>query len=250
MTTTEFKPQNFCGLPLHGATASELIDWLVAADPVITAPRFAAYLNAHTTNLAHRKNGQMRRAIKDADFVYADGMAVVKAARRRGIQIPERVSAADFFPQFCRAAADRHRTLALIGGAPGLAEKCAVHLAQIAPDIKIVLTHNGYVDDPAQLIEQLKHAKPDIVLLGMGSPQQELLAMRLRDEVGIPTTWCVGALFEYFTPGVRRHAPHWMRKGGLEWLFRLSQEPTRLAGRYLIGNPLFLWRTRKGARWD
>src|SRR5690606_4146993 len=97
------------GLPLHTVTAEELIDWLLCGD---TTPRAAGYLNAHTVNLATRKGSTTYPLFRQLDLVYADGMSVVKAARRRGLAVPERVSAADFYLRFCEVAAERQRTLA------------------------------------------------------------------------------------------------------------------------------------------
>ncbi len=129
-----------------------------------------------------------------------------------------------------------------------MVEGCAAGLRATVPGLRIAYLHDGYF--PAQggeqerLFGELERLRPDVTLVGMGSPQQEELALRLRDEVALPTVWCVGALFEYHAPGVRKHAPLWMRERGLEWMYRLAQEPRRLAGRYLLGNVEFLLRAR------
>ena len=241
---------DFLGLPLDDPGIDGLIDWLApppGAPP--HAPRVAGYLNAHTANLALRSGSDLGPMLREFDLVYPDGMAVVRAARRRGVPSRERVSAGDFFGRLCWAAAARGRTMALVGGPPGLADRCAEELRRRTPGLNIAMTHHGFVapgsPERIALKEKLLAARPDIVLVGMGSPQQEALALELR-AAGLPTTWCVGALFEYFTPGIRPHAPLWMRAAGLEWLFRLVQEPRRLAKRYLIGNVEFLLRTRSG----
>ena len=236
------EPAKFLALKLTPCGADELIDWLTSPHE---ESRAAAYLNAHTVNLGFADQS-FAKSLNAMDVVYADGMAVVKEARRRGIPARERVSAADFFMRFLWVATNRKCSLAFVGGPPGLAEKCADHLRGQVPGLDVILVHDGYFAGGGAkedaLIAALKQAGPAIVLLGMGSPRQEALALRLRDEARLPTVWCVGALFEYFTPGHRRHAPPWMREWGLEWLFRLIQEPRRLARRYLIGNLKFLVR--------
>lgn len=242
-----FSRHDFFSLPLDDPGQDGLIDWLTLPDPASVAPRVTGYLNAHTTNLALRPDSVLAPLLRRFDMVYPDGMAVVRAARRRGIAISGRVSAADFFWRFCWAAAARGRTLALVGGPEGLAVRCAEHLQRRVPALQIVHSQHGFIADPAErtaLEQALRETRPAITLLGMGSPQQEALALELRDGAGLPTVWCVGALLEYYTPGTRRHAPLWMRQAGLEWAFRLSQEPRRLARRYLLGNAEFLWRTR------
>lgn len=239
---------DFLTLPLADTGIDGLIRWLVEPDPGSVAPRAAAYLNAHTANLALRRESEFGPLLRRMDMVYPDGMSVVRVARRRGLRISERVSAGDFFPRFCWAAASRGRTIALVGSAEDANAGCARHLEESIPALKILFRHHGFFqqDSPLEpgVLESLESARPDITLVGMGSPRQEALALRLRDELALPTVWCVGALFEYYAPGLRRHAPLWMRESGLEWAFRLSQEPFRLGRRYLLGNAEFLLRTR------
>ncbi|MCC6545719.1 WecB/TagA/CpsF family glycosyltransferase [Candidatus Sumerlaeota bacterium] len=232
-------------LKLTPCGVDELVDWLTLPDPATVPPRAVGYLNAHTVNLSHQ-DGTLKQSMNKLDVVYADGMAVVKEARLRGIVVRERVSAADFLVRFLWVAASRGRPIALVGGKNRLAEKCAMNLRELVPKLEVVLVHDGFFmpgsPEEKEVVDQLCAARPAIVLLGMGSPRQEAFALRLRDEARLPTVWCVGALFEYFTPGVRRHAPLWMRERGLEWLFRLMQEPRRMARRYVIGNIRFLFR--------
>lgn len=235
------------GLPLALLTRGELLDWLVPPKGDSgRGPVAAAYLNAHTVNIACR----MGRGApwRHMDLLYADGMSVVREARRRGHAVPERLSAADYFEAFCWAAAAHGRRVAMVGGAPGLAQRCAAEMQGRVPGLKVVLTHDGYFRPGSAgekaLVAALVDAGAEVVLVGMGSPRQEEFALRLRDEAGVAVAWCVGALFEYYAPGERARAPEWMRRAGLEWAFRLALEPRRLAGRYLLGNAEFLLRAR------
>jgi exopolysaccharide biosynthesis WecB/TagA/CpsF family protein len=242
-----FPTIEFLSLPLVDCGHEGLIRHLVDADPATVRPRAVAYLNAHTANLASRRDGSLRELMPRMDLLYADGMSVVRAARRHRAAFSERVSAGDFLPEFCRAAAARHRRIALVGSTAAVVEGCAAALCSMVPNLNVVLAHDGFLDDGqrrAELLAKLGELRPDIVLLGMGSPRQESLALVLRDELRLPTTWCVGALFEYFAPGSRSRAPKWMRSAGLEWAWRLALEPRRLAGRYLLGNIEFILRTR------
>jgi N-acetylglucosaminyldiphosphoundecaprenol N-acetyl-beta-D-mannosaminyltransferase len=239
---------DFLSLPLTRINDRGLIRWLVEPNPLSVAPRTAAYLNAHTVNLALRRGSRLGRMLRRMDCVYADGMSVVRAARRMGLGGFERASGADFFLPFCWSAAAHDRTVALVGGTEDVNAGCADYVAAAVPGLRIVYRRNGFFRNgeagEVELLERLGEVRPDITLLGLGSPRQEALALRLRDELKLATTWCVGALFEYYAPGARRRAPVWMRENGLEWAFRLSQEPRRLAGRYLLGNAEFLLRTR------
>jgi N-acetylglucosaminyldiphosphoundecaprenol N-acetyl-beta-D-mannosaminyltransferase len=242
-----FPCEEFLRLPLSDTGVDGLIQWLVEPDPTAVSPRVAAYLNAHTVNLALRQGSKLGPLFQQIDLLYPDGMSVVKAARRKGFPISERVSGADFFWRFCWAAAARKRRLVFVGGEEKILGEFTKVVSREIPHLKVVYSRNGYLPRESaerhKVIGEIKEKNPDIVLVGMGSPRQEEFALELRD-AGIPTVWCVGALFEYFAPNYRAHAPAWMREHGLEWLFRLSQEPRRLAGRYLWGNLEFLWRCR------
>lgn len=235
---------DFLSLKLTDPGIDGLIGWLVQPDPAVVTPRAATYLNAHTVNLALRRESTLKSLMDRMDLIYPDGMSVVREARRRRFNVSQRVSAADFFPQFCQAAAQANRRMALVGAKRDTVEACALSLERQVPGLKVSYRHDGFFRDEDAILRELAQVRPDITLVGMGSPRQEAFALRLRDELRLPTTWCVGALFEYYAPGVRRRAPQWMRENGLEWLFRLAQEPRRLAGRYLIGNIEFLLRAR------
>jgi N-acetylglucosaminyldiphosphoundecaprenol N-acetyl-beta-D-mannosaminyltransferase len=219
-------------------------------------PFALTYLNAATVNLAFASVVQARR-LKQMHCLYADGQAVVWGARWRKHPIAERVNAGDFTEAMVRAVARAGLKLALVGGRPpvpdkadgrpGEAERTAALFKSWAPELNICLTHHGYFQDgeaPA-LARAIEQADPDLVLLGMGSPRQDQYALDW-SKTGRPKVWwCVGALFEYYS-GTRRRAPVWLRRAGLEWLFRLALEPARLWRRYLFGNPLFIWRVLRG----
>ena len=97
------------------------------------------------------------------------------------------------------------------------------------------------------MLEHINEHQPDILLVGMGTPQQEVWVERHFDEVDAKVVWTVGALFEYVSGRIKR-APHWMSDNGLEWIFRLAVEPRRMWRRYLLGNPVFLHRVMEERR--
>ncbi|MCL5269386.1 MAG: WecB/TagA/CpsF family glycosyltransferase, partial [bacterium] len=110
------------------------------------------------------------------------------------------------------------------------------------------LAEHGYFNevDARRILEAIELANPDVVLIGMGTPRQEHWALMWSAADRRPRVWwCVGALFEYYA-GTRGRAPVWMRRTGLEWVWRLALEPGRLWRRYLLGNPRFLWRVWRG----
>src|SRR5205823_1463715 len=123
------------------------------------------------------------------------------------------------------------------------AESAARQFRAWAPGLEIVFAQDGFfqASEADQVFDLLEAADPDLVLIGMGAPRQEHWALAWSRRGRPRVYWCVGALFEYYA-GTRLRAPRWMRRIGLEWLARLILEPGRLWKRYLIGNPLFLWR--------
>lgn len=245
----DIRKVSFLGLPLAALSVREYLAALLAAARERSHPFVAGYLNAATVNLAFERP-EYAALLRRMDCLYADGQAVVWAARWLGTPIPERVNAGDFTREFAQAMAGEGRTLALVGGAPGEADRTAAVFTAWAPDLKIVYTHHGfYADHEAESVrEGIERADPDLVLLGMGSPRQERQALAWAAQGRPRAWWCVGALFEYYA-GTRRRAPVWMRRAGMEWAFRLALEPGRLWKRYIVGNPLFVIRvlTRRSA---
>jgi len=233
----------FLGLRLASFATSDFVGVLIRAASQRARPFRVAYLNAATVNLAFAQP-EAARLLAAMDCLYADGQAVVWAARGRGQPIAERINAADFTRAMIRAATAAGLRVALIGGRPGPegkggeAERTALVFKRWSEGLRLVYTHHGYFkDEEAEAVRlALEQADPDLVLLGMGSPRQERWAMEW-SAAGQPRAWwCVGALFEYYA-GTRLRAPRWMRRLGLEWLVRLALEPGRLWRRYLLGNP-------------
>ncbi|MBI5153823.1 WecB/TagA/CpsF family glycosyltransferase [Candidatus Poribacteria bacterium] len=244
------RPDLFFGVPVAALTPDEFIeqlfDWAVAPHDEDRGARVVTYLNAHTTNLLNRWESH-RAALGQADLVYADGMAVVEAVNRLGGELPERVNAGDFLLRFLWAADRRGIGIGLLGSEEDVVHACARNLESEVPGLRLRFVNSGHFDasEPdTALLPALRDSRTQILLVGMGSPRQELWSVRHRLETGAAVHWCVGALFEYFS-GTRERAPVWMREAGLEWLFRLALEPGRLGARYLVGNIEFLWRAHR-----
>lgn len=238
--------QDFLGLPLARLTTAEYIDLLLGRARARAGTFRVGYLNAAQVNLAFA-DADHARALAAMDCLYADGQAIVWAARRLGPGVPERINAGDFTRRFFeRAAADGLR-VALVGGHPGEAERAAELFRSWAPTLNLVYIHDGFMNDAqaAAIGAAIEAADPDLTIVAMGAPRQERRTLEW-SRAGRPRAWwCVGALLEYYS-GTRARAPVWMRRAGLEWLFRFALEPARLWRRYLIGNPLFVWRVVRG----
>jgi len=193
-------------------------------------------------------DAELRRILQEADMATADGMPLVWSARLLGVPIEGRVTGADMVPALAKRAAEKGHSLYFLGAAPGIAEKAAKILQQRYPGLTIAgiaspspeAVQNG---DPA-IIAACKAAKPDILLVAFGNPKQEKWIYRHAEELGIPVMIGVGGTFD-FIAGVTRRAPQWMQQSGLEWIYRLLQQPGRLWKRYTTDffgfGYFFLW---------
>lgn len=210
----------------------------------------AAFLNAHAFNLS-AADPAARAAFEGADLLLRDGAGAALLMRLAGRDPGVNANGTDLIPRLACAAGAR---VAIYGGRPGVAEAAAAALRARGADI--VAARHGYHPLPAYEAWIARDAAPraqggggaTLVILGMGAPRQEALALRLRACAPAPVgILCGGGVLDFLS-GRARRAPRWMRACGLEWLFRLGREPRRLFRRYVIGNPLFMLRALAAAR--
>jgi N-acetylglucosaminyldiphosphoundecaprenol N-acetyl-beta-D-mannosaminyltransferase len=178
-------------------------------------------------------------------LVVADGMPIVWASKWLGQPLPERVAGSDLVPALAARAAERGYRLFLLGGAPGIAEKAAQNLKKIHPQLQIVgievppfrpLTP----EENASMIERIRATAPDIVFFAASQPQGEIWCLENYEALGVPGLFQVGASIDFVAGNVKR-SPLWIQRLGMEWAYRLYQEPRRLARRY-FRNGTFLLR--------
>lgn len=242
---------NVLGVTVSRWTPEELVQAMVRsarnapADPGGAPLRTVLYANVHVLNTAYR-TPELRRELEGASCVYCDGVGVSMAGRfLAGSRLP-RLTAADWLPLFCRSVASAEIPIFLLGGAPWVAEETAKRLRADHPRLQITGSHHGYLteEDNRRLVAEINESGARILLVGMGTPRQELWIKQHRASLDVPVVWAVGALMD-FVAGVQRRAPRWMLRANLEWLWRLMTDPRRLAGRYLVGNPLFCLRVAR-----
>ena len=200
---------------------------------------FAAFINAHCLNIACR-DGRYREILNRADAVWPDGSGMRLAGRIRGFPVPDNVNGTDMFPLLC---AKPYR-IYMLGAAPGVAETAMEKAKKRFPAAHFVGAAPGFFADDAEeraVIARINALDPDILLVAMGVPAQEKWIDRHRAELRCGVALAVGGLLDFVSERIPR-APMWMRKNGLEWMYRLYQEPKRLFKRYIIGNPLFVLR--------
>lgn len=181
----------------------------------------------------------LKRLVRGASLMVADGMPLVWATRLSRTPVPERVTGASLIFALTQAAAGQGRSIYLLGGAPGVPQEAGAALCRRHPSLAVAGTDSpplGFDATDAGIdavCARLAAAAPDIVYVGLGFPKQERLIARVASE--LPSTWFVacGAAIAFAAGAVQR-APRWMQQAGLEWLFRLATEPRRLAQRYLV----------------
>jgi N-acetylglucosaminyldiphosphoundecaprenol N-acetyl-beta-D-mannosaminyltransferase len=236
---------NVLDVSVHRLSMNELIcEAVQRADHAARNTIF--YANVHVLNAAYH-DPELRRILNQADLVYCDGAGVKLGARLLGYHLPERMTGADWIESLCAACAERGTMLYFLGSQPGVAAHAAKLLEARHAGLCIAGTHHGYLADPAvssAAIAALNGARPHILLVGMGTPAQEKWIASHRNQLEVPVVWAVGALFD-FVAGIQPRGPRWMLDHGLEWLWRLWADPRRLWQRYIVGNPLFLWRVLK-----
>ena len=182
-----------------------------------------------------------------SSIVTADGMPLIWASRLQGTPLPERVTGSSLIWTLNAAAAARGRSIYLLGGAPGTAQKTAAALKKQYPELRIAgVSSRPDPDVPGEqewaiIGDEIGRARPDIVYVALGAPKREELIERLRPT--LPATWWLGVGFAFsFASGDAQRAPLWMQRACLEWFHRLAHEPRRLAGRYLGHDlPFALW---------
>ncbi|UZN04303.1 WecB/TagA/CpsF family glycosyltransferase [Cellulomonas sp. S1-8] len=241
LTVDHRRRAHLAGRPLVSGSMADLLDHLELRLPA------SATLTAVTPNtdftVLMRSDARMARAVQDADLLLADGAPLVWLARLLGARDLHRLTGADLLPETCARAARTGWRIVLTGGRDGVAQLAAEHLREQSGADVVALPFpllDGH-DDPAgrSVVDALREARPDIVFVCLGAPKQEAWVEHWRDD--LPPALYVGAGAAVdFAAGLRSRAPRAVQAIGAEWLYRLAQEPSRLAGRYLLRGPLFL----------
>ncbi len=204
-------------------------------------PWTLTYANVHVLNSA-ASDPELRAFLNGADLVFCDGNGVRLGARLLGQDLPHRMTGADWIWELAAAAEGRWR-LYWIGGEPGVTERAAEALRARHPRLAIASDHGFHPrsgpEDEASLA-RIHAFRPHILLVGMGTPEQERWVAARRARLDVPVVWCLGATADFVSGKVRR-GPRWLTDRA-EWLDRLWTEPDRLWRRYLVGNAAFVLR--------
>ncbi len=234
------------GVRVHAVQIPDVIsrmeDWISSRNNC----HFIAVMNAHSVVEA-RRDASFKEVLNSADLAVPDGMPLVWLGRLRGYLLRHRVYGPDLFLSFCQATREKGYGHFLYGGAHGVSEKLAEGLRILFPSIKVVGTYSPPFrcltsEEERRVTEMINNADPQVLWVGLGCPKQERWMYEHRNTLRVPVMVGIGQAFDIYT-GRLRQAPRWMREHGLEWSFRLMQEPGRLWRRYLFYNAQFIYCT-------
>jgi N-acetylglucosaminyldiphosphoundecaprenol N-acetyl-beta-D-mannosaminyltransferase len=229
------------GIRLDEMDDEEALDLLESRLSTGTRTR-VVFVNAHCMNVAWR-DSTYRRALTRAELVFPDGSGILLASRLLQLPIRHNLNGTDLVPRLLERASRSHRSVFLVGAAGDVVEQVAATIRLEYPGLRVLGVSSGYLDPPteAETLARIRITHPDLLLVARGVPLQEVWIDSHWNGLPVGMAIGVGGLFDFMANRVPR-APAWMRRIGLEWSFRLIQEPRRLWRRYLIGNSLFLAR--------
>ena len=227
------------GSPMDVASMGETVE---AIRSVVLSGRFTQHVVVNVAKLVHmRDDAQLRESVESCDIINIDGMGVVLGARFLGHQVHERVAGVDLFHELLAMSAREGMSVYLLGAQDEVVSATAHKVQALYPGLKIAGHHHGYFwDDEAAMVDKIRASGAQLLFVAITSPKKENFINRWRDQLGVTFVMGVGGTFDVVAGKVKR-APLWMQKYGLEWLYRVIQEPGRMWKRYLITNSKFAW---------
>jgi N-acetylglucosaminyldiphosphoundecaprenol N-acetyl-beta-D-mannosaminyltransferase len=215
---------------------------LVRCDAFVRGRSHAQHMAVNAAKIiSSRRHSPLQRLINDCDIVTADGQAVVWASRLLGDPVPARVTGIDLMQELIRLAERRSYRVFIVGARPEVLARAVARLLERHPRLAIAGTRDGYftgAEEP-QVVEQINEARPDLLFVAMPTPRKEYFLGRWGAQLDVPFAMGVGGAVDVIAGDTRR-APVHLQRLGLEWAFRVAQEPRRLWRRYLITNSAFV----------
>lgn len=228
------------GVHLHNDSLSDALQWF--AQPAKNKCRRVFFVNVNSLNIAHHSS-DFTSVLNRADKLFADGSGVRLAAMRAGNRLRANLNGTDLLPHLCALWAANDQSIFLLGAEPGVADAAANQLQKNHSGLRIAGVHHGYFDNSQneKLIARINQSGANILLVGFGSPLQEQWVEQNAEKLQCQYVLAVGGLFD-FVAGKFSRAPLWLRSIGMEWLWRLLQDPATKFSRYVFGNPVFIYR--------
>ena len=238
------------GMPVASLHRHEAVDHIFAS---LRDGTGGWLVTANVNHLYHYvSDPSIRSLYQKADVIVADGVPLVWAARLQGTPLPDRIAGSDLVWLLGERAALEGRSIYLLGGGEGAAERAGVRLQERWPDLRLAgLSSPRFSAVPSaaeleSILGDVLKAQPDLVMVALGAPKQDRVIAALLPH--LPTSWWIGVGISFsFMAGTIRRSPLWMQRAGLEWVYRLLQEPLRLSRRYLVADLPFAIRLLVGA---
>lgn len=227
------------GTPVHALSMRETVDLI---DARLRAGAFTQHVVVNVAKLVNMQSDRvLAESVRACDLVNIDGMGVLWGARWLGHDVAERVAGVDLFHELIGLAAARGYPVFLLGATDEVVRRTVDVLSAAHPTLRVAGFHHGYFwDDEEAVVARVAASGARLLFVAITSPKKETFVNRWRDRLGVDFVMGVGGTFDVVAGRVRR-APLWMQRMGLEWFYRVLQEPGRMWKRYLTTNAAWLW---------
>lgn len=226
----------FMNIQIDNVTMKEAVEKI---DDLIQDDEVSYVVTPNIDHLIMLQGDKLFKKIYDeADLILADGKPLIWISKLYKKTLKEKVSGSDLFPKLCELAAEKGYKMYFLGAAEGVAAEAARKLKCKYPKLNVVGTYSppiGFEKDKNEvdkIISNINKSEADILIIGLGTPKQEKFFYNYKDKIHVSVALGLGASFDFVAGNVKR-APRWMCNCGLEWLFRITQDPKRLAKRYI-----------------
>ncbi|NTU73315.1 WecB/TagA/CpsF family glycosyltransferase [Candidatus Roizmanbacteria bacterium] len=228
----------FMGFCMHAATMQETIETIMER---IEQSFFTQHVVVNVAKLVNMKtDSSLRESVTSCDIINIDGMGVVLGARLCGNYVPERVAGIDLFLALVKEAAQRKLPVFFLGAREVVVAEMVRRLLDLHPGLVLAGYHHGYFwDNEEDVINKIRASQAVMLFVAITSPKKENFINRWKDQLGVQFVMGVGGSFDVVA-GKTKRAPLFLQKAGLEWLYRVWQEPRRMWKRYLITNSKYL----------
>lgn len=231
-------PLTLLDVPMHPWTMAETMTVIAHR---LEAGQFTQHVVVNVAKLVSMgRDPTLAAAVTGCHIINIDGMGVVWGGRLLGLPIPERVAGIDLFQNLLGLAEERGWPVYFLGARQEVVERTVAVALERHPDLRVAGWHHGYFWDREEaMVAEIRQAGAKLLFVAISSPRKEDFINRWRERLGVGFVMGVGGSFDVMA-GVSRRAPVWMQRMGLEWLYRVMQEPGRMWRRYLVTNTLFL----------
>lgn len=239
IASNRFPIRKFLGVSIHAITLEEATD--ICREAIVTRDHLTVGVVNAGKLVQMRRDDWLRKSVLDSEIIVADGLPVVWASRILGSPLPERVTGIDLFGKLLQLADEQRFSAYFLGATQEVLDKMLRRIEERYPNIRYAGSHNGYFEEAESegIVEEIQKASPDLLFVGISTPKKEIFLQQWSDSLGVPVCHGVGGSFDVLA-GVTRRAPLRWQELGLEWLYRLLQEPRRMWKRYLVTNSIFI----------